>query len=291
MAATLGYLAILEVPGFSIFKMVGAWGETRALAGFKDPNVYAAYLVPAILYSFHKLQFATRKLHVFSWSFVFGFLLANQFLGFSRAAYLNIFSASIIFCFLTKIYSANKLLRASIGLLMSLSFLILTFLLRPGLLSRHVERFYSSDTSYSCVVGLASPVFTEYDVIRFEVQRQIMFAILQNPWGIGPGRTEKVFGCAAHNLFLRIFIENGWVAGLCFLVFLGISLWHVLRVMQIYTGEKRSERAVLASALLGVLLNSLFIDTLHWRHFWLLLGLVWGADTVEVREGEESGEK
>ncbi len=30
-----------------------------------------------------------------------------------------------------------------------------------------------------------------------------------------------------------------------------------------------------SSSLFGVLLNSFVIDTLHWRHFWLLLALPW----------------
>jgi predicted membrane channel-forming protein YqfA (hemolysin III family) len=38
---------------------------------------------------------------------------------------------------------------------------------------------------------------------------------------------------------------------------------------------QRSLFALVAAALCGALLNSFTIDTLHWRHLWLLLALGW----------------
>jgi hypothetical protein len=35
--------------------------------------------------------------------------------------------------------------------------------------------------------------------------------------------------------------------------------------------------AALLAAWCGVLANSFFIDTVHWRHLWLLAGLIWAA--------------
>jgi hypothetical protein len=33
----------------------------------------------------------------------------------------------------------------------------------------------------------------------------------------------------------------------------------------------------LLAAWCGLLANSVFIDTLHWRHLWLLAGLIWAG--------------
>ena len=35
----------------------------------------------------------------------------------------------------------------------------------------------------------------------------------------------------------------------------------------------------------GLLANSFFIDTLHWRHLWLFAGLIWGGAVLERRAG------
>ena len=31
----------------------------------------------------------------------------------------------------------------------------------------------------------------------------------------------------------------------------------------------------------GLIVNSFFVDTLHWRHLWLVAGLIWAAATVK----------
>jgi hypothetical protein len=33
----------------------------------------------------------------------------------------------------------------------------------------------------------------------------------------------------------------------------------------------------LLAAWCGILANSVFVDTLHWRHLWLVAGLIWAA--------------
>jgi hypothetical protein len=39
--------------------------------------------------------------------------------------------------------------------------------------------------------------------------------------------------------------------------------------------SQRAVFALITAAICGTLLNSFTIDTLHWRHFWLLLALGW----------------
>jgi hypothetical protein len=35
--------------------------------------------------------------------------------------------------------------------------------------------------------------------------------------------------------------------------------------------------AALLAAWCGLVVNSAFVDTLHWRHFWLVAALIWAA--------------
>jgi hypothetical protein len=48
------------------------------------------------------------------------------------------------------------------------------------------------------------------------------------------------------------------------------------------TPVQRSIFALVAAALCGTMLNSFTIDTIHWRHFWLLLALGWMPVTQSV---------
>ena len=45
----------------------------------------------------------------------------------------------------------------------------------------------------------------------------------------------------------------------------------------------RDEFIVAFSAMLGILAQSLFIDSTHWRHLWLMLALCWALITVARR--------
>jgi hypothetical protein len=49
-------------------------------------------------------------------------------------------------------------------------------------------------------------------------------------------------------------------------------------------GQIRHEFFVVFSSLAGVLTQSLFIDSTHWRHLWLLLALVWALIIATQRK-------
>jgi hypothetical protein len=41
--------------------------------------------------------------------------------------------------------------------------------------------------------------------------------------------------------------------------------------------------AALFGAWSGLLANSFFVDTLHWRHLWLVAALIWAATALRIR--------
>jgi len=41
----------------------------------------------------------------------------------------------------------------------------------------------------------------------------------------------------------------------------------------------------LLAAWCGILANSVFVDTLHWRHLWLVAGLIWAASQTSSSAG------
>jgi O-antigen ligase len=79
-------------------------------------------------------------------------------------------------------------------------------------------------------------------------------------------------GMDPHNTFVRIWAENGPVALALFSVFLLLLSAHALQ--ECMGGRKLSPAFVCAFAsLAGALLNAGVVDTLHWRHFWIILAV------------------
>lgn len=256
IAAVLGWLGVSGVPGLERF----VWGELRAVAGFKDPNVYGAFLVPVVLYALHRLRWAGGWA-VPAWGIAFGLLAAGQVLSLSRGGWLNLLVALAIYGVLFRQANWRTATRVGLGVMLAVGWLAIALAMNPGILA----------------VSLSRTALMEYDQDRFEAQGMILETIAQKPLGIGPGETERVFGYAAHSLYLRVVVENGWLGGLSFGILLGLCLWAAVRsALAAPCATERSIRAVVAAALVGTLVNSLFIDSLHWRHFWLLLALVWG---------------
>jgi hypothetical protein len=117
-----------------------------------------------------------------------------------------------------------------------------------------------------------------YDEGRFgRFGRHILGAAmaLDLPLGIGPLQFHNYFPEDTHNSFLNAFMSGGWIAGVCYpaLVFSTV----ILGFRYIFTPVpwQRTYLAIFA-AFLGTVGESFIIDTDHWRHFWMMLGAMWG---------------
>jgi O-antigen ligase len=125
-------------------------------------------------------------------------------------------------------------------------------------------------------------IFQSYDLEaggRFSTQRAALRAIGESPLGIGPNRTEVRFGISPHNLFLKVTLENGWLGGAALAGFLGLSLVRGLGY-GLRCGTLRPLYLPAYAAVVGIVAESLIIDTLHWRHLFLFLGALWGPMVV-----------
>lgn len=117
-----------------------------------------------------------------------------------------------------------------------------------------------------------------YDAERFYTHDLARQAVRDHPLGIGPGNSENVFQYSTHSLYLRVLAENGVLGGAAFYLFVALSLLRTLRLARAARSARwRNFFTFLAACIIGLLVNSIVIDTLHWRHFWLLLGLAWAS--------------
>jgi O-antigen ligase len=114
-----------------------------------------------------------------------------------------------------------------------------------------------------------------YDEERFAGQESALELVASHPFGIGPGQYEDVVGIAAHSTYIRALGEQG-VLGLITVVTLFIvTLLMAARNAVLGRGTYGIGSAALFAAWCGILANSAFVDTLHWRHLWLLAALIW----------------
>jgi len=229
---------------------------------FKDPNVLGPYLVGAILLLLDQ-ALSQRRRSAKSLSVVLTLpLLLSLLLTQGRAALGAMVLSLLVYGFLHLRSSSKAGRRAMVFVVASLlvTGAALFILLETDLITdRLLTTFESYDTGQ-----------------RFPVQVAGIRLGLSTPLGIGPGAFEKTFNFAAHSLYVRTFTENGWLGLIGLSLLIGYTLysaWKRLRTPAPRIGGP--SLAVLLAWFVGVLANSIVIDTVHWRHFWLFLGLLW----------------
>jgi O-antigen ligase len=249
-------------------------GGYRAQAAFKDPNVFGPFLVPSALW-FMGLMWQQRGRTRLLGLALFAAAVFGVLISFSRGAWLNLFVAVTVY-FALRVSSARsarsslKLIVAGLVLLAVAAGIVSTAANSPGFAAQFAER---------------ARVFQQYDVAsggRFASQARALQSITTNPIGIGPGRTPAEFGLEPHNLYLHVFTEGGWLAGLAFVSLLAVTLVKSLPLVRKAWAFQPDAQLALA-ALAGLLLQSFFIDSTHWRHLYLLLGVLWALIVVRSR--------
>ena len=70
-------------------------------------------------------------------------------------------------------------------------------------------------------------------------------------------------------------MAGGWLAGACYPALLAITLVYGLRAVLVPTPWQQTTITVYA-AFAGIVAESIIIDSDHWRHTFLLLGVLWG---------------
>ena len=259
IGGVLGGLALLELlfgfgkEGYTDTSLFASL--SRAGGIFGNPNILAAFLLPAALFSLSALLFEDG-----------GIALLLAFLGsasgiassYSRGALLALF-----FCAFLLFWRRFGLPRV---LLFLFAFLPLALLLLPDSIRARLCSLLSPDTSVSYRVSLWRSIF------RLP-PRTLLF-------GVGEGKEAMLSSLSpvlaagllhiehTHSLFLHFLLSNGLLGLAFFLFFCG---WALLG------GKARGARV----ATLSLLLFGIFDDPLYCGQtevlFWLTLGLSFGA--------------
>lgn len=241
-------------------------GGLRAKGPFKDPNVFGPFLVPAAIYCMSRLR-AAKALAAVLYLALFLFLAFGILLSFSRGAWINLgLSLACLFALMlaTRRPRREKLHTVLLGGLAVCAALAVV---------AYAVTFTSAGARFQDRAVLAKT----YDLReggRFYTQRLALERVGRSPLGVGPGRTDDEFGLEPHNLYLHVLVEGGWVAGLSFYAVIFLTFWRSVRLLE-WDSSLRDEFLPVFAATIGMFSQSFFIDSTHWRHLWLMLGLAW----------------
>jgi hypothetical protein len=122
-------------------------------------------------------------------------------------------------------------------------------------------------------------VFEEYDVghsgSRFDLQANSIKEILDHPIGMGPWGFSWIYHMVSHNTYLGTMLNHGWIGGFAYLTLVLLTLYVGFRALLVRT-PWQTFLIPTYLAFVALALEALVVDTDHWRHFYLLLGLIWG---------------
>lgn len=263
---TVGYFRL--VPG-EMFTLYG-----RAAGGFKDPNVFGPFLVfPYVVLVQRAL---TRPLRQLPRNGALAlFLLFGIFLSFSRAAWGLTLLATAGMALLLFLNEHRARIRARYIGLSALGGLAAAALLLAALSIEPVGALFAERAQF----------VQEYDAGRLGrfARHAIGFSMMmEHPLGLGYAEFGKLFGEDEHDIWLKALTAYGWLG---FVAFFTIVAWTLIAAVPLLFRSGPLQHLVQAAyaVFLGHVLIATVIDIDHWRHVYLLIGLIWGTLAYDRR--------
>jgi hypothetical protein len=238
----------------------------RAQGLFKDPNVFGPFLVPPALILLEEIA-APRlfRLRPALKVALLSLLATGIVFSFSRAAWLNFAVGSFVLLTILALRRGGG--RRALAVL-------------AGVVAAVAVLFSVVAVSSSLSFLQERARFQTYDTQRFGAQLSGVDLALQYPLGIGPGQFERVSTLSAHSTYVRALTEEGVVGLAVVLALLLLTFGFALRNALLGLDTYRIGSAALLGAWCGLLANSIFVDTLHWRHLWVVAALIWAGTSV-----------
>lgn len=251
----------------------------RAKGGFKDPNVMGPFLILPVIYGVHQLL--SRPLaKAWIWLAIIPCLTLAIFLSFSRGAWAHLVLSGAIYLGIYFIMAPSVIARTRAIILTSVAIVIMVV-----------------GVSFALGVGKISTLFDEraaltqsYDTNekgRFAGQRKAAELAAKHPGGLGAGGFNNYHGEEVHNVYLNAFMNGGWLGGFSYFALVGATIFVGVRAVFIVAPAQPLLMPVFAT-FLGLAFEGLIIDSDHWRHFYLIIGLVWGLSANIMKSKEQT---
>ncbi len=262
IACFIGLLGFFDVAGLGAYLRVY---EGRASGPFRDPNVFGSFLALPAMYLMQDILLGEKR---GQWWRIIAFMLVALlvFLSFSRGSWVVLAVASIMLVALT-LATEPAMRRRVAG--MTVAAFVGFLLLLIALLS--VDDIYA-------VFEQRARLLQSYDEGRTGRFGKILHSLgmlLESPNGLGPLRYYLYFFEDPHNVYVNGFANFGWVGGLAYLGLIVATCVVGFR-MCFQNSPWRRETVAIWCALFTQILQGVQIDTNTWRHFNMMIGLIWG---------------
>jgi O-Antigen ligase len=270
IGAAIGLASYFSVPPFASVLPDFAG---RVVGGYKDPNVFSTWLILPLVVM---LQFfITGRLRIGFWSGVsFLLMFSALFLAFSRGAWINTLASVTLMIGMTYFLSPSRALRGRI-VFSALSGAVLLAMVLAVLLSVPAVRELFLDR-FTLVKN-----YDAGETGRFGNQLNSIPLLLERPFGFGPMQYREIFNLDPHNTFLNAFASNGWVGGIAYFLLVVSTMIAGLRAALACTPCQPFAIACLA-CFIATALQGVQIDMENWRHYYWLIGIIWGLYAASV---------
>ena len=262
VVATLALYA--SFPGSDL--LTNSFGD-RAQGLFKDPNVYGPFLVPVAVLVLHELLEPrllrigrTLKLAAL------GILVLGVTVSYSRAAWLNLGVAVIVMLAVMPLRRGGT--RRAGALLLTL-----VAVLGAAAVDRDAHRLARRSSSSARTSRPTTASASARSAAGSRSPRPIRS-------GSGPGssstwrRSPRTAPTSARSR------RRGWSARSSSSACSSARCIVAGRNVILGRGTVGLSSTALLAAWVGLLANSVFVDTLHWRHLWILAGLIWAGSLI-----------
>lgn len=258
--AILAYFKL--IPGWEVFIMA-----LRAKSTFKDPNVFGPFLILPGLVVLHRMMFGGLR-DILIGGVTLMLIAAGLLLSFSRGAWGHFAASALLMIVLTYLTTGSPAKRLRI---------VVFAMIGAGFLAAFIVLLLSLDQVADLFKERASLV-QNYDAGHLgRFGRHILGALMvfDHPNGIGPLQFSRYMPEDPHNSFLDAFIAGGWLGGFTYFALIMLLLVTGLRYVFVRS-PWQSTYIVVYATYVGEVGESYIIDVQHWRHFFLIMGLMWG---------------
>jgi hypothetical protein len=275
LASTAGILGYFDVAGLSgIFTL-----HDRASGTFKDPNVLGAFVILPAVFLIQEIL-ASGRLRLRTLLPLALILFGGVFLSFSRGAWGHFAGSTAMMLVLSFLFVAGPRMRLRIVLLSFAGAVVLVTALAVILSIDEVSTMFQerAQLTQSYDAGTTG---------RFGRQLLAVPELLDRPNGYGPLQFWRFWGEDPHSVYLNAFSSYGWLGGLAYLTLIGATLVIGWRTVLTSSPVQAFSIAVWSTLFVQILIGFI-IDTDHWRHFYMMLGLIWGLHAISGSDENRS---
>ena len=246
----------------------------RAAGAFKDPNVFGPFLVLPAVWLLHglvtgrlmKMPIQAAGLLILSFAI---------FLSFSRGAWGLYALSALTVCAAVFLNSSSNKLRLRILVMALIGMGVIALAVMVALQIPQVATLFET----------RAQLVQDYDGARLGrfARYGLGFALaMENPLGIGPLVFGTIFGEDTHNIWLKALMDYGWLG---FAAYVSLLVFTVAAGFRILFRQRVWQPFLLCAwvVFVGNILLGTVIDMDHWRHFYLLMGIIWGCVGLEAR--------